>query len=101
MSNILLIIFPLIILGIFIIILIKFLTITNSKGKLSTTNLETIKKENAEENYMSLGLTLGMCLGGALGLIFQNLFSLNLLTYGTFLGMLIGMLIGMSIKKEK
>lgn len=52
--------------------------------------------EDAEGNYMSLGMCLGMCLGMTVGqFIFDNFAT------GMCIGMGLGLAIGSSIKKKK
>lgn len=58
------------------------------------------KKENTEEDYMSIGMSLGMCIGIAISLLFMKTFGSKVIIYGVCFGMLGGMVVGMFIKKK-
>ncbi|MGX4600189.1 hypothetical protein [Faecalimicrobium sp. JNUCC 81] len=92
MSDIIIIILPLIAVGISMVLLIN-----SVKKKNEKINKD---EQSTNEDYMSLGMSLGMCFGVAIGSAFTNTFGPNSISYGICFGMLGGMIIGMTIKKK-
>lgn len=71
---------------------------TTKDNKEEINNLSEKKKDSddAEKNYMVLGMCVGMCLGTVFGeAIFGNM------SLGTSLGMCFGLAIGSLIKKKE
>lgn len=96
MSDILLIILPLVVVGIAMIVFINTIKKRNEKRKYLKDN----PSNNKEEDYMALGTALGICFGGFIGTIFMKCLGVWSISYGACFGMLGGMLIGMTIKKK-
>lgn len=83
--RILKIIFPIFLLGISLIFLIKKLDKNYKKEK----NLEN------DGNYLAEGIGIGLIFGAAFGSLFNNM------GYWISVGMLFGLIIGQAIKKEE
>lgn len=102
MSDFILTILPLVVIGILVILVINNIKKKNEKRKISEYKDEGHIKdeENTEKDYISIGMSLGMCFGVAIGSALTNIFGIKSIFYGVCLGMIGGMIIGTTIKKK-
>ena len=94
MSDFILIILPLILVGISMVLLVN-----NIKKKILKDATQK-QKEDKKEDYMPLEVLLGVSVGAVIGLMFTNKFGSNSISYGICFGVLGAKLIAMTIKKK-